>query len=71
MKTLVNDPYNIKFRCFKAGRSMQQLADRVALKVGKCKLAALSRAMGAEVKTANDNTLLQTADEVLKEWEAE
>lgn len=71
MKTLVNDPYNIKFRCFKSGRSMQQLADRVALKAGKCKLAALSRAMGAEMKTARDTELLQFADEVLKEWEAE
>ena len=50
---------------------MQALADEIKLRIGKCKLAALSRAMGQEVKTENDLLILQTADAVLKEWEAE
>ena len=71
MKSLTNDPYKIKLRCFRCERSMQALADEIKLRIGKCKLAALSRAMGQEVKTENDLLILQTADAVLKEWEAE
>lgn len=71
MKTVTNDPYKIKFRCFRSGRSMQQLADEIRLRIGKCKLQALSQAMGRTPKTENDLLILETADKILKEWEAE
>lgn len=47
---------------------MQQLADEIAKRIGKCKLQALSRAMGNEVKTENNIRILMTADAILKEW---
>lgn len=69
MKTVRNDPYDIKVRCARLGITAKDLANKVAEVRGSCSLAFLSRAMSSECKTDGETEVLQIADGIMRGME--